>query len=84
MTLLLDLSTVLFAIDILLLALDMLLPRLLLCVYSLCLDYLFLLPRTVLGIALAQLILFTFLLSSLSPPPPPLLSLSHSLSSSNS
>ena len=61
----------LFAIDILLLDLDMLLPRLLLCVYLLCLAYLFLLPRTVplsLGIALARLILFSFLLSSLSSP----------------
>ena len=53
----------LFAIDILLLDLDMLLPRLLLCVYLLCLAYLFLLPRTVplsLEIALARLILFPF------------------------
>ena len=82
---LLDLSTVLFAIDIhlyhcstwtcccyrhtpvSLLDLDMLLPRLLLCVYLLCLDYLFLLPQTIppsLGIALTRVILFSFPLSS--------------------
>ena len=40
-------TTMLFAIDILLLDLDMLLPRLLLCIHLLCLAYLFLLPRTV-------------------------------------
>ena len=68
LTLLLDLSTVLLPIAISLLELDMLLPRLLLC-YLLCLDYLFLLARTVppsLGIALARLILSSFPLSSLS------------------
>ena len=66
MTLLLALSTLLFAIAISLLDSDMLLPRLLLCVCLLCL---FLHPLTVpplLRIALARLILSFFPLSSLS------------------
>ena len=73
LTLLLALSTVLFAIAISLLDSDMLLPRLLLCVCLLCLDYLFLLLLTVppsLRIALARArrfppSLFSSLLSSL-------------------
>ena len=55
--LLLALSIVIFAIAISLLDSDMLLPRLLLCICLLCLDYLFLLQLTVppsLGIALVQ------------------------------